>query len=129
VQNDPSSFTSRAPVFVSWCQAATCQAAGGMRGELFVYCPVTRLVAFQSSVGASSSGAGDGGAPCCATPDVLVFIGGLTDGFHATPYVERLADALATAGWSLCQARRQRHLRSSAWPAACLLTHVRRRCC
>ena len=74
-----------------------------MRGELFVYSPEARLVAFQSAAPARDGGASASSAPAA---DVLVFIGGLSDGFLATPYVERLADALTGAGWALVQARR-----------------------
>ena len=72
-----------------------------MRGDLFVYSAEKRLVAFQSGAErAEAAGVAE---------DVVVFIGGLSDGFLATPYVEALGAALsAEAGWSLVQARRRR---------------------
>jgi hypothetical protein len=72
-----------------------------LRGELFVYSPEKRLVAFQSAAQEPDGGAGSASSKA----NVLVFVGGLTDGFFATPYVPSLADALAAAGWSLVQAR------------------------
>jgi pimeloyl-ACP methyl ester carboxylesterase len=63
-------------------------------GELFVYCPHKRLVAFHH--------AAMGHTAACAR-NVVVFIGGLSDGFCATPYLAPLAAALPPAGWSLLQ--------------------------
>jgi hypothetical protein len=64
-------------------------------GELFVYCPHKRLVAFHHHHAAGHTAA-------CAR-NVVVFIGGLSDGFCATPYLAALAAALPPAGWSLLQ--------------------------
>lgn len=65
-----------------------------MEGRLYTYDPKHRLVTFVSGAG----------------PNVVVFVGGLTDGFNATPYVGALASSLrATGQWCLAQTQ----LRSS----------------
>jgi hypothetical protein len=57
-------------------------------GTLFKYGPAAAHVAFQPAA-----------AP--ATARILVAVGGLTDGFFATPYLPALAAAAADAGWGL----------------------------
>ena len=59
-----------------------------MEGKLFVYDSSTRLSAFISGNDYSN---------------VLVFIGGLTDGFLTVDYVRPLASRLIELGWSLVQ--------------------------
>eukprot|EP00639_Heterosigma_akashiwo_P007663 CAMPEP_0194596780 /NCGR_PEP_ID=MMETSP0292-20121207/25886_1 /TAXON_ID=39354 /ORGANISM="Heterosigma akashiwo, Strain CCMP2393" /LENGTH=317 /DNA_ID=CAMNT_0039457153 /DNA_START=194 /DNA_END=1147 /DNA_ORIENTATION=+ len=59
----------------------------GISGELFTYCHEKRLVAFKS-----------GSYERC-----VIFIGGLTDGFMATPYIKELSEMLESIRWSLVQ--------------------------
>ena len=63
-----------------------------MEGRLFIYNAERRLPAFISETSGSRS-----------VRKVVVFIGGLTDGFLATPYLTHLQSRIATAGWSLVQ--------------------------
>ena len=74
-------------------------------GTLFKYGPAAAHVAFQPAA-----------APARAR--VIVVVGGLTDGFFATPYLAPLAASAATAGWGLVTPL----LRSShtGWGTACL---------
>jgi hypothetical protein len=58
-------------------------------GELFTYDQELNLVAFES-------GPKD-------TKQVVVFIGGLGDGFNAIPVIEPLTATLSSKGWSLVQ--------------------------
>ncbi|RUS15049.1 hypothetical protein BC937DRAFT_92965 [Endogone sp. FLAS-F59071] len=58
-------------------------------GHLYTYNSRTRATAFES--GDNRSG------------KTLVFIGGLTDGYNAVPYLPALNKALERAGWSLVQ--------------------------
>ena len=63
-----------------------------MEGRLFIYNADRSLPAFISETAGSRS-----------ERNVVVFIGGLTDGFLATPYLTHLQSRIATAGWSLVQ--------------------------
>lgn len=58
-------------------------------GELFTYHQELNLVAFES-------GPKD-------TKQVVVFIGGLGDGFNAIPVLKPLNETLTSCGWSLVQ--------------------------
>jgi len=60
-----------------------------LSGVLYMYNPKTRLTAFESGNPHSSN--------------VLVFIGGLTDGYNAVPYLPVLLEKLMAKGWSLVQ--------------------------
>jgi hypothetical protein len=65
-----------------------------MEGRLFIYNAERRLPAFLSQTAGSRND---------SVRKVVVFIGGLTDGFLATPYLAHLQSRIATAGWSLVQ--------------------------
>eukprot|EP01112_Ceratiomyxa_fruticulosa_P007043 TRINITY_DN1813_c0_g1_i1.p1 TRINITY_DN1813_c0_g1~~TRINITY_DN1813_c0_g1_i1.p1 ORF type:complete len:274 (+),score=41.52 TRINITY_DN1813_c0_g1_i1:863-1684(+) len=60
-----------------------------MEGVLFTYHAARRLVGFQS-----------GDVKC---ENILVYIGGLTDGFLAHPYLHKLNEKLKENNWSLVQ--------------------------
>ncbi|ORX89052.1 DUF1749-domain-containing protein [Basidiobolus meristosporus CBS 931.73] len=60
-----------------------------LSGTLFQYSSTSRLVGFES---------GDASSPGC-----VVFIAGLTDGFHAVPYLPVLNDTVNRLGYSLVQ--------------------------
>lgn len=70
---------------------------------MFVYDAEKRLVAFTSGHVPERKGK-EGAATAETREDVVVFVGGLTDGFLATPYLPELGDALARCGWELVQA-------------------------
>lgn len=61
----------------------------GMKGELFVYSEEKRLVGFIASNDVPKN--------------ALVFLGGLTDGFMATQYLQTLVDGIGPE-WVLVQA-------------------------
>lgn len=61
----------------------------GMRGTLFTYYAPDRLTAFESEPEDS--------------PNTVVFIGGLGDGYMAVPYLSMLQSRLASMHWSLIQ--------------------------
>ena len=60
-----------------------------LTGTLYTYNEENRLTAFES---------GD-----VKSPNSVVFIGGLSDGYNAVPFLEPLTAALAKIGWSLIQ--------------------------
>lgn len=62
-------------------------------GELFTFDEENRLTAFET--GPVESG------------KVVVFIGGLGDGYHAVPFIPLLVKTLEQIGWSLIQVQLQ----------------------
>lgn len=60
-----------------------------LSGTLYTYYEEDRLTAFES---------GD-----VSSPNSVVFIGGLSDGYNAVPFLEPLTTALTEIGWSLIQ--------------------------
>ena len=59
-----------------------------MHGRLSVFCARKRLCCFET---------------CHSSNRTLIFLGGLTDGLLATPYVAPLAEALQRDGWNVLQ--------------------------